>query len=239
MGLVPRRLAWQGLAIAAMVAVAGLWAAPLAGAATPTVTGVASGNGSSPATVTWTLTSSTPITMFVYGYNPYGTSTLSYNGSPVALANSSDPTPIPVGPGGTQLVQSDVPCGTAGLSASVDVFEAFGPDVPGSVDLSTCPVPPPPTTTTTTTTTAPQPVTQPTSGAPAQPVTQPTSTSSPPAQPTTAAATTPATTPTPQIAFTGANTETTAGIGVGLSALGAGLVLAARRRKVRPAAGGD
>ena len=242
MGLLPRRLAWPGLVVAAALAVASVWFATPAGAATPTVTGVASGNGSSPATVTWTITSPTPITMFVYGYTPYGTSTLSYNGAAVQSwngATSADPpTPIAVGPAGTQLVQTGVPCGSTGLSALVDVFELIGIgsgqiiDVAGTVDTSTCPVPPPPPPAP-----PPPPVTQPTSGSPVQPVTQPTS-SSPEVsgagavQPTTAAATTPTTHPTPQLAFTGANSETTAGIGVGLLALGGGLVLAARRRRV-------
>jgi LPXTG-motif cell wall-anchored protein len=84
-----------------------------------------------------------------------------------------------------------------------------------------------PTTTTgsPTTTTTPQPVTQPTSSSPGG--------SGPGgAQPTAAAATMPTTKSTPQIAFTGANTETTAGIGMGLLALGGGLVLVARRRRV-------
>ena len=200
-----------------------------AGASDATITGSAGCASDGTYSVTWTVTTSgvpaaQSATVSQVGVSPY----TPVSGLPATVSGDASVT----------FVQSDIPAGDT--QASEDVLVTWGdtsvsPPTGYATLTGTCnPSPPPPptmtTTNPTTTTTTQPPLTQPTSlsaGVPGAGV----------AQPTTAAATTPTTTPAPPIAFTGANTETTAGIGLGLLALGGALVLAARRRRVRRVGG--
>jgi hypothetical protein len=202
-----------------------------AGASDATITGSAGCASDGTYSVTWTVTTSgvpaaQSATVSQVGVSPY----TPVSGLPATVSGDASVT----------FVQSNIPAGDS--QASEDVLVTWGDasvspptgyaTLAGTCNPSPPPPPPPPMTTTnpTTTTTTQPPVTQPTSvsaGVSGAGV----------AQPTTAAATTPTTTPAPPIAFTGANTETTAGIGMGLLALGGALVLAARRRRVRRVGG--
>ncbi len=202
-----------------------------AGASDATITGSASCASDGTYSVTWSVTTSgvpagQSATVSQVGVSPY----TPVSGLPATVSGDAS----------VSFVQSDIPASDS--QASEDVLVTWGdtsvsPPTGYATLAGTCnPSPPPPptttATTTTTTTTTQQPVTQPTSGIPG-------GTGAGAVQPTTAAATTPTTNPAPQIAFTGANTETTAGIGMGLLALGGGLVLAARRRRVGQVADED
>ena len=224
-----KTLKLSALVAALTVAVVGLigFTPVLAGASDAAITGSASCASDGMYSVTWTVTTSgvpagQSATVSQVGVSPY----TPVSGLPATVSGDASVT----------FVQSNIPASDS--QASEDVLVTWGdtsvsPPTGYATLAGTCNPPPPPTPTpipttapTTTTTTTQQQATQPTSGAAV-------------AQPTTAAATTPTTNPTPQIAFTGANTETTAGIGTGLLALGGGLVLAARRRRVGRVAGED
>jgi hypothetical protein len=224
-----KTLKLSALVAALTVAVVGLigFTPVLAGASDAAITGSASCASNGTYSVTWTVTTSgvpagQSATVSQVGVSPY----TPVSGLPATVSGDASVT----------FVQSNIPASDS--QASEDVLVTWGdtsvsPPTGYATLAGTCNPPPPPTPTptpttapTTPTTTTQQQATQPTSGAAV-------------AQPTTAAATTPTTNPTPQIAFTGANTETTAGIGTGLLALGGGLVLAARRRRVGQVAGED